>query len=43
MIMIVKMESETWVWIQDNAACISHGINTFRKGMNPIIPPIMGK
>ena len=28
----------------DETDCISHSINTFRKGMNPIIlPPAMGK
>ena len=38
------MDMATWVQILDEADCISHGTNTLRKGMNPIIlPSAMGK
>ena len=41
---VMEMDTVTQVQILDKADCISHSINTFGKGMNPIIlPPAMGK
>ena len=38
------MNTTTRIQIIDETDCISHIINTFGKGMNPIIlPPAMGK
>ena len=38
------METATGVQILDEAVCISHRTNTFRKGVHPtILPPVMGR
>ena len=39
-----EMDTATRVQILDETDCISHGINTLREGMNPLIlPQAMGK
>ena len=43
-IIVVGMDTATWVQILDETDCISHSTNTLGEGMNPIIlPPAMGK
>ena len=38
------MDTSTRVQTLDETDCISHSIDTFGKGMNPVIlPPAMGK
>ena len=44
MVIVLEMDTATWVQILDMADSISHSTNNLRKGMNPIIlPPAMGK
>ena len=38
-----ELNSITSVHVLDKTDCISHSTNTLGKGMNPIIPPAMGK
>ena len=43
-VMVIIIDTATRVLILDETDCISHSINTLRKGMNPIIlPSAMGK
>ena len=37
------MESATRVQIQDKVACVPFGANALGKGMNPSVPPAIGK
>ena len=32
-----KMDTATWIQIQDEADCLSHSTNALGKGLNPII------
>ena len=36
-LLLLEMDLVTQIHIPDKTICISHGVNTLRKGMNPII------
>ena len=43
-LLLLEIDTKNGVQILDEAVCILHNTNTFRKSMHPfILPPAMGK